>query len=256
MAMATATNMSTRRHRPLRSVSLTDKLDLDSAFFWLLLAFLITTFTFLSLRDHHSLDPAQLAEYERRTQTLSNSTVYIVEATRPETLLSKLKAEEWRRIGRDIDLVAIVFDDLPLFLTDDWIATAERTMDTQRLQIGIFRCGCILPSRYFELTDIRMDGYECVLLPGFVLDDSDVKWMDIDEGKECRGRDAVLSTRGTSRRWKGELAQIKHILAQEMEKRNATNTPLASSALENPGGDGTKRLIPVAVVDTRDFHAV
>lgn len=214
------------------------KLDLDSAFFWLLLAFLITTFTFLSLRDHHSLDPAQLAEYERRTQSLSNSTVYIVEATRPETLLSRLKAVEWQRIGRDIDLVAIVFDDLPLFLTDDWISTAERTMDRTRLQIGLFRCGCILPSRYFELTDVRMDGYECVLLPGFVLDDVDVKWMDITEGQDCRGRDAVLNARGTSRRWRNELAEVKRTLSELQIEQNAT--------LQNASENITNGSLPLA----------
>lgn len=202
---------TTRRLRPHQSLS--NKLDLDSAFFWLLLAFLITTFTFLSLREHHSLDASQLAEYERRTQYLSNSTVYIVEATRSESLLSKLSAEEWKNIGRDVDLVAIVFDDLPLFLTDDWIAITEKTMNYDRMQIVLFRCGCILPSRYFSLTDMRMDGYECVLLPGFVLDERDVKWMQVNEGKECRGRDAILNARGTSMRWRKELAEIKRLLA-------------------------------------------
>lgn len=211
-------NTTSRRHRALRKPSLTNRLDLDAAFFWLLLMFLITTFTFLSLRDHHSLNPAQLAEYERHTQNLSNSTVYIVEATRPETLLFKLKAKEWQHIGRDIDLVAIVFDDLPLFLTDEWISIAERTMDRDRFQIGIFRCGCILPSRYFETTDARMDGYECVLLPGFVLEDKDVKWMDINEGRKCRGRDAVLNTRGTLHRWKEELSEVKRVLTENNRK--------------------------------------
>lgn len=217
------------RHLRTPHQSFSNKVHLDSAFFWLLLAFLITTFTFLSLRDHHSLDATQLAEYERRTQYLSNSTVYIVEANRPETLLSKLSAEEWKLIGRDIDVVAIVFDDLPLFLTDEWITTAEQSMDRSRMQIGLFSCGCVLPSVYFTLTDVRMEGYECVLLPGFVLEDIDVKWMEVNEGKDCRGRDAVLSAHGTSLRWRKELSDIRRSLVEKGLTKGSESADLRTS---------------------------
>lgn len=234
------------RHLRTPHQSFSNKVHLDSAFFWLLLAFLITTFTFLSLRDHHSLDAAQLAEYERRTQYLSNSTVYIVEATRPETLLSKLSADEWKRIGRDIDLVAIVFDDLPLFLTDEWIGTAEHALQSSTVQIALFSCGCVLRSRYFSLTDVRMAGFECLLLPGFVLEDADVKWLDVAEGKDCHGRDAVLSASGKSLRWRKELKDIRRAIGDDRLLRGATpvsaDSPLVRNALQLAPSQNKQRL--------------
>lgn len=200
--------------------SLSSKLDLDSAFFWLLLTFLITAFTFLSLRDHHSLNAAQLAEYERRTQYLSNSSVYIVEAARPERLLSTLSASEWRRVAHSVDLVAFVFDDLPLFLTDGWVAAAESTLDLTRPQIALFRCGCVLRAGYFATTGARLGGLECVLLPGFVFGDSDVKWMDVAEGRECRARTKVLAARGPLRAWAPQLADVRRDLAAATPSNN------------------------------------
>lgn len=224
--------MSTyRRNRIHQSIS--KKLDIDSAFFWLLLAFFITTLTFLSIRDYHSLDSVQLAEYERRTQYLSNSSVYIVEATREETLLSKLNAKEWKRISGDIDLVAIVFDDLPLFLTDDWISAAEQALDGKSVQMALFKCGCVLPNRYFTMHDIRLDNHECIMLPGFVLNDSDIKWIHVNEGRQCRGRDSIINSQGTSEKWSTQLAEIKRVLAQPNATQPSSNADGSSGVNGN-----------------------
>lgn len=201
------------------------KLDLDSAFFWLLLAFLLTVFTFMSLRERHiQLNPNQVAEYERRSQFLSNSTVYIVEVGRPEGLLLKLSSADWAKISTDIDFVAFVFDDLPLFLTDDWVAAAERALlDRSRphaarvaagVGVALFPCGCVLPNAYFTRVPVRLDGYECVLLPGWVLPHDDFHWLDVRDSAapgNCRRRDGVLASRLTAR-YRKELKEIHALL--------------------------------------------
>lgn len=212
---------SHHRRSPARSRSALNKLDLDSAFFWLLLVFLLTVFTFLSLRDRHvQLNPNQVAEYERRSQFLSNSTVYIIEVSRPEGLLTKLSANDWTKISADIDFVAFVFDDLPLFLTDDWVAAAERVLldraqpHAARVSAGVgvalFPCGCVIPNEYFRQVDTRLGGYECLLLPGWVLPHEDVHWLDVRESaapETCKRRQNVLAARMTAR-YRKELKEI------------------------------------------------
>eukprot|EP00178_Gracilaria_changii_P015842 TRINITY_DN444_c5_g1_i1.p2 TRINITY_DN444_c5_g1~~TRINITY_DN444_c5_g1_i1.p2 ORF type:complete len:279 (+),score=43.22 TRINITY_DN444_c5_g1_i1:1516-2352(+) len=203
--------------------ALATKLDLDSAFFWLLLAFLLTAFTFLSLRDTHlSLNTAQLAEYERRSQFLSNSTVYIVEVGRPEALLNVLSAQDWKRISVDVDLVAFVWDDLPVFLTDGWIQAAESVLkhDSQwnkNISMVSFQCGCVIPAAYFTLVDERLAGFECVLLAGWVLDSSHVHWLDVQEGDACKRREGVLNSR-LARRYRAELAHIHDVVNEHNQR--------------------------------------
>lgn len=217
---------------PTRSRSTLNKLDLDSAFFWLLLVFLVTVFAFLSLRDRHvQLNPNQVAEYERRSQFLSNSTVYIVEVARPEGLLTKLSADDWTKISADIDFVAFVFDDLPLFLTDDWVAAAERVLldrslpHASRVEAGVgialFPCGCVIPNEYFRQIDVRLGGYECLLLPGWVLPHEDVHWLDVRDSaapETCRRREGVLAARMTAR-YRKELKEIHEAI--ETMRRDA-----------------------------------
>lgn len=214
------------RSRQRSTPSLSTKLDLDSAFFWLLLTFLITTFTFLSFRDKHiPLNTTQTAEYERRSQFLSNSTVYIVEVGRPEQLLFDLSPENWARVSPDVDYVAFVWDDLPIFLTDEWVAATEQAMpktygtETQRLQMALFTCGCVLPNRYFSTVKERLAGFECVLLPGWVFAKHDVHWLDVEGGDGCKRRDSVLNAK-LARRFGKELKAISETVGrvnQEVE---------------------------------------
>lgn len=189
-------------HRPLT------KLDLDAAFFWLILVFLVTVVMFLNLRDRHiELSPSQIAEYERRTQSLANSTVYIVEVHRPEGLLSNLAPKDWLRVASNVDYVAFVYDDLPVFLADDWIAKAEKILHddehpaAHRIKEGIgivlFPCGCILPNVYFGVVEQRLGGMECVLLPGWVLPHEDVHWLPdgLDKQPLCKRQKRVVGSR-------------------------------------------------------------
>lgn len=184
-------------------------LDLDAAFFWLIVAFLLTVVAFFSFQSKHlELDSKQVEEYERRTQFLSNSTVYIVEVGRPEGLLTKIPALQWAAISISIDFVAFVYDDLPIFLTEAWVELAERALSsresphyarTQRgIGIALFPCGCVLPNEYFVRVPKRLQGFECALLPGWVFAHRDVHWLDVSDPavSHCRRRTEMLRARG------------------------------------------------------------
>lgn len=203
------------------------RLDLDAAFFWLLLVFLVTVVSFLNLRGSHvALSPTQIAEYEHRTQVLSNSTVYIVEVHKPEGLLSKLGVDDWTRISQKIDYIAFVFDDMPAFLVDDWVARAERVLSNpalphaERVRSGLgimlFPCGCMLPNSYFRTVSTRLGGMECILLPGWVLPQEDVHWipdLDADMRAPCKRQKRIAASRVVSE-FGAELAVIRRTTEQ------------------------------------------
>jgi hypothetical protein len=224
-------------------------LDLDASFFWLLLVFLVLLVLFLNLRSSHvELSPSQVAEYERRTQVLSNSTVYIVEVHRPEGLLTKLSLDNWIRVSANIDLVAFVYDDLPVFLRDDWIARAEQQLldpalpHAQRFRAGVgimlFPCGCILPNSYFQAIGPRLRGMECNLLPGWVLSHEDVHWMSgvdaTDSGMKPCKRQKRISGSQVVADFAVELATI-----QQSVQKLRNNLATAPAAMAGSGNNNT-----------------
>lgn len=219
------------------------RLDLDAAFFWLLLVFLVTVVSFLNLRGSHvALSPSQIAEYEHRTQALANSTVYIVEVHKPEGLLSKVSLDDWTRISQNIDYVAFVFDDMPAFLADDWVARAERVLsnpslphaDRVRAGLGImlFPCGCLLPNSYFRAVGTRLGGMECILLPGWVLPQEDVHWipdLDSDMNAPCKRQKRILASRVVSE-FRAELASIRRSAEKIRSSVSLANTNAGTKA--------------------------
>lgn len=192
------------------------RLDLDAAFFWLLLAALVTVVIFLNLRSAHvELNASQIAEYERRTQALANSTVYIVEVHRPEGLLSRLPPADWARVAAAVDYVAYVYDDLPAFLADEWVSRAERALRGPRVRAGLgilmLPCGCVLPNAYFTAVPTRLGGMECLLLPGWVLPRADVHWIPEiarDAGAPCKRQRRISASRVVAE-YAAELGAIR-----------------------------------------------
>ena len=127
----------------------------------------------------------KFAGYERRTQLFCNSTIYIVQACRPEGLLSVFKLDVPGQLSIGIDYAAFVYDDLSLFLTESWMEAAYTILQTPRpargLWIALFPCGCVLLNAYFTHVSYRLDGSECALLPGWVLTVKDVCWFYLNE---------------------------------------------------------------------------
>lgn len=179
-----------------------------------------------------------------------------METTRDEGVLCNTTGDEWddisRSYGYGMDYVALVFDDdASRWITDDLVsdmrmherdvmsnsnsdATEEeqQQQDMKIIRMGVFACGCILPRLYFTLTDVRLHGHECVLLPSFVLDERDVVWIQqgftggadrtlattgrrsVVAAGECNGKDAIVGSgaRGTPLTYNKQLAEIKRAL--------------------------------------------
>ena len=178
---------------------------------------------------------------------LANSSLYIVEAARPEGLLSRLSPADWRRISRDIDFVAFVYDDLPAFLVDDWVRQAKQVLKGRRVReaeagvgIVLFACGCVVPNRLFQLVLHRMGGMECLLLPGFVLDQEDVHWVDTTAGGKCRRRESILGSRVLSK----YAHQLQNLRATVMEwKASLNSTIMTGSNGLGVGGEQFRRRV-------------
>ena len=241
---------------PLRESRALKHLDLDAAFFWLIVAFLLTVVTFFSLRPRNvQLTGKQVAEYERRTQLLANSTVYIVEAGRPEGLLSVFKPDVWARVSAGIDYVAFVYDDLPLFLTESWMEAAETVLQTPRaargLGIALFSCGCVLPNAYFARVSHRLGGAECALLPGWVLTAKDVHWLDVNDPSitRCRRRTEMLDARGARANAKA-LQSIRNTVSTiEEEIVNATAVRIANAESMSHDLETGMKQVPIRTLD-------
>ncbi len=204
----------------------------------------MTVLAFFSLRPKHiALNAAQIAEYERRTQFLSNSTVYIIEVGRPENLLSKISPANWQQVSSGIDFVAFVFDDLQLFLTENWVDLAEAALRDpakphfnramRGVGIALFPCGCVIPNEYFVRVKERLGGLECTLLPGWVLDNEDVHWLDVSDPstKRCKRRSQFLESR-VARTHAASLQAIRKSVAEiAAQVANATAVSVDAKTL-------------------------
>ena len=136
--------------------------------------------------------------------------------------------EDWSTISKDIDFIAFVYDDVPLFLVDDWVLQAEKVLKGHRLayaQKGIglvlFPCGCVIPNKLFQMVDHRLGGMECLLMPGFVLDKEDVHWIDSYAGGHCKRRKEVLQS-GVLRKYGHQLMSLRKSILEWKREINDT----------------------------------
>jgi len=185
-----------------------------------------------------------------------------VEVGRPEGLLSKLSADDWAKISLDIDYVSYIFDD-PLFLTDEWVSSAELLLKNPaaphaaRVQAGVgialFPCGCLIPNAYFKRVSHRLDGFECILLPGWVLAHEDVHWLDVRDksAESCKRREAMLASRRTAQ-YRKELADIHKVLEGVKSEVDAKELPAPhEEETEKSTGSSVSALVKGALDQVR-----
>lgn len=171
----------------------------DVPFLILLAVLMVTAVFFVGIRHKGvELSIEQMAELERRVNVFANSTVYVYEVQKPENLLSTFAPEDWAQVAKDVDYVAFVYDDIYEFMTEQWISTAQKSLDQSPIPgfgIALFDCGCIVPSVYFENVAIRFNGAECILLPGFIFEKEFVFWVESKLDIPCKRRSQVLGTK-------------------------------------------------------------
>jgi hypothetical protein len=73
---------------------------------------------------------------------------------------------------------------------------ALEMMEPHGYGIALFGCGCIVHNILLQHVSTRFDGFECALLPGFIMEPAAVRWVDGGSGGDgcIRGRNVLLSS--------------------------------------------------------------
>lgn len=172
---------------------------------------------FVAIRTHNvQLSFKQLSEFERHVQTGGNRSVYFVELPSRDEFLTSFTPDEWQKLSGRIDYVVFLYDDLEAVGSlNGWVplvTAAFSRMKPPGYGISLFACGCVVPNVIFTRTRTRFDGYECTMLPGFVIPDDAVAFVNVSmTDKRCRRRDAFLSFRWYQMNaWKLQAARKEH----------------------------------------------
>lgn len=119
--------------------------------------------------------------------------MYLTEPARVDPVLSKLSHEEWRKVSTKIDYVAFVYDRVDMSEVFGKLSTALESIVPHGYGIVLFSCGCLVHNVLLQHVSVRFDGMECAMLPGFVLDNVAVRWVDTSlTGAACKSRDRLL----------------------------------------------------------------
>lgn len=177
----------------------------------------LSVFYYIAIRRHNvQLSFKQLSEFERHVQTGGNRSVYFVELPHRDELLMSFSPEEWQKISMRIDYVMFLYDDMDVVASPTtWIPiiiAAFARMTPPTYGISLFSCGCVVPNSIFTNTQTRFDGSECTMLPGFIMPEDAVAFVNISTiDDQCRRREKVLSTRWyRTNAWKIPAARQEH----------------------------------------------
>lgn len=171
---------------------------------------------FFAIRNHSvELSFDQLAAFERQVTNIGNRSIYIVEPPRKDEILSSLPREDWARISNRIDYVAFVYDDPYNIINNAWLQKVSAAFDIMSMKgygIVLFSCGCVIQNLILANTKTRFNGAECTMLPGFVLSNEAVSFIDINlPGGRCKNRDKVMEGLWyQTYSWKLEDARREH----------------------------------------------
>jgi hypothetical protein len=188
-----------------------------------LVAFCIATAAFYAAIRRHDVELSfdQLSAFERHVHTFGNRTVYVVDPSHPDPVLSTLPHEDWTKISYKIDYVAFLYNDLYMFTNmtpDAFVHTAASALEELKPHcygIALFSCGCLIHNVLFQHTSTRFDGMECAMLPGFVFEQDAIRWVHIPESAAgCPARDQLYAGKQppwyTVHSWKLDTARAEY----------------------------------------------
>lgn len=196
----------------------------------------LTVVYYVAIRQQDvQLSFEQLTEFESHVQSAGNLSSYVVELPRrhgEELLVTALSASDWRKLSerRRIDFITFLYDDVDTMPpASTWLPHVAHRFSTDVVPTGygvvLFHCGCIIPNVMFTRIQSRFDGYECVMLPGLVVPNNAVAFVNITElaGSQqppqqqqqeqlpCARRNSVLSFKWYENfAWKLQKAREEH----------------------------------------------
>lgn len=172
---------------------------------------------FIVIQQHNvELSFDQLSMFDRQVQTVGNRSVYAVEAGKRDALLASLSTEDWAKVSSRIDYVAFVYGEVTAIMRSaNWVKRIGIALDGMQppgYGVVLFKCGCVVPNLIFTKTRTRFDGFECAMLPGFIMAKDSVKFVDVPIAEEkCGRRNAVLGSGWYGEHsWKLEDARAEH----------------------------------------------
>lgn len=177
-------------------------------------AYLIVTGIFFAAIRRHDVNLSfdQRLTLGRHLQTFGNKTVYVVDSSHVDLVLSRLPHDDWTKISSKIDYVAYVYDNIYIGDLFQSLSGALESLAPHGYGVALFSCGCLIHNVLLQHVSVRFDGMECVMLPGFVFDDNAVRWVDakLDENA-CRSRESLLSTQWYNiHSWKLQTARDEY----------------------------------------------
>lgn len=190
---------------------------------------LLTLVYFVAIRKHNvELSFKQLSTFQRQVQPLGNLSVYFVALPRRDEFLTMFSPDDWSKLSSRVDYVAFLYGDMNVFAPSlVWInAVTDAFANLTPIGYGIvlFSCGCVVPNVVFKRTHTRFDGYECTMLPGFVMRKESVAWINTSKSlQRCHHRDAILSHPWyETNAWKLQKARQEHTVLRKALSMHAT----------------------------------
>lgn len=174
-----------------------------------LLTTILTIIYFIAIRKHDvQLSFQQMSMLERRVHRVGNHSLYVVQLPATDEFLTEFSADDWKKLSISrVDFVAFIYDDMQSFVstfasspsiqsspTVQSVLDKFQSLRPQQLSVVLFPCGCIIPNFMFMHTDTRFDGYECQMLPGFIMPKESVAFVNLAmPSGTCRTRETVLA---------------------------------------------------------------
>ncbi|CAN8071490.1 unnamed protein product [Agarophyton chilense] len=209
-------NFTRARSRKNLSTSWSKAIGSAAPFLGVIALLCVTGIYYNAIRSHNvELSFDQLSAFERQLTTIGNRSIYFRDALRADDMLNTLQRHEWAKVASNVDFVAFVYDEMYRLMSEAWLQQVDKVLKESKVEgygIVLFSCGCIIPNLIFMETEMRFDGYECMMLPGFVMSHDFVHFRDIPvRRKRCRKRDAVMKANWyEDNGWKVEEARREH----------------------------------------------
>lgn len=189
--------VSRKRSRKSVSLSVSKRIANAGPLLTLIAVVVVTAVYYAAIQSHDvELSFDQLSTFERQVTTVGNRSIYVCSGGNAKDMIYSLQQYEWEKVASNIDFVAFVYDEVyKMRLNSAWIEKVDGVLAESKPKgygVVLFSCGCIIPNVVFRRTSVRFGGYECMMLPGFVMGNEHVHFEEMgSQQTRCKRRDKV-----------------------------------------------------------------